>query len=38
MTLATTFAYWLVTLWFKVQPAQEITGLLASKLPFGRKV
>jgi putative peptidoglycan lipid II flippase len=37
MTIAT-IAYWLVTLWFKVQPAQEITNLISSKLPFGRKV
>jgi hypothetical protein len=34
---AASAAYWLVSLWFKVQPAQAIGNLVMHKLPFGRK-
>ncbi len=31
-------AYWLVSLWFKVVPAQELGGLVLQRLRWGRKI
>ncbi len=35
---AASLAYWLVALWFKVAPAQELGGLVLHRLRWGRKI